>query len=311
MEDNVKGAFVLLIFISAFYSSISGAFAQETVNLDSLTQPHKGDTPAQKSISDHSFGAFRFNFSNFKEDELGKYYDFQLYEADNSVFSQDDNTLQPDIDKPEVNILQDIPYPTCQSATAFLFSGGAHCCTTVVLATNCDRHGKAFSIELEHSDSDEFKALDLNKDGIHQISVIDWAFAYYEINQELRLCFASSPSFKRLLIFEGGKWSPDPPGKFPHYYEALMQEAEGELKKARELKDDEALKDDDDRVALAISKTYYALMAGRSDAESEAILKSGLPRTWRSNVKRVFGDVKRAVLSFNPVKSLQSSTRPL
>jgi hypothetical protein len=90
-----------------------------------------------------------------------------------------------------------------------------------------------------------------------------------------------------------------------------MQEAEGELKKARELKDDEALKDDDDRVALAISKTYYALMAGRSDAESEAILKSGLPRTWRSNVKRVFGDVKRGVLSFNPVKSLQSSTRPL
>jgi hypothetical protein len=291
---------MLLIFISAFCSSILGALAQETLNPTS-----QSGTPAQKSINDDSFGAFRFNFLNFKENDLGRYYDFELYEADNRICSQDDNMLQLDLDKPEVNILQDTPYQNCKSAATFLFSGGMHCCTTAILVTNCDRHGKAFSIELEHSDSDEFKALDLNKDGVHQMSVIDWAFAYYEISRNLRLSFASSPYLKRLLLFEDGKWSPDPPGKFAQYYIGLMQEAEGELKKVRELKNDEELKDDEDRAALAITRTYYAIMAGHSDVESEAILNRGLPRTWQAKKQKVFGDVKQAVFSFNPVKSLQ------
>ncbi len=296
----MKGSFILLIFISAFCSPISAVFAQEALNPAS-----RSGAPAQKSISDYSFGVFKFQFLNFEQDELGKYYDFELYEADNRICSQDDNMLQLDLDKPEVNILKDIPYRNCESAAAFLFSGGMHCCTTAILVTNCDRHGKAFSIELEHSGSDEFKALDLNKDGIHQMSVIDWAFAYYEINRNLRLSFAGSPYLKRLLLFEGGKWSPDPPGKFAQYYTGLMQEAEGELKAVRELKNDEELKDDEDRAALAITRTYYAIMAGRSDAESAAILNRGLPRTWQAKKKKVFGDVKQAAFSFNPVKSLQ------
>jgi hypothetical protein len=46
-------------------------------------------------------------------------------------------------------------------------------------------------------------------------------------------------------------------------------------------------------------------MAGNSDVESEAFLNRELPYAWQSVRHKVFTDVKKAVLSFDPVKKLQ------
>jgi hypothetical protein len=247
---------------------------------------------AKKSTNSHSFGSFRFIVDK-KEKDGTKSYDFHLYESNRSIYSNESYFTEPTI-----NTLNDIPYSHCQSATTFIYSGGAHCCTTAILITKCEQQGQAYSVELAHTDSEQFKPVDLNRDGIHQMSLIDWAFAYYNVNN-LRLSFASSPGFSRLLVFGNGQWSPDPPGKFTQYYMRLLQEAEGDLRKVRQSLSDE------DRVSLAITKTYYAIMSGYSDAEAEAILNRELPYAWQPERRRIFADVKKAVFSFDPVKNLE------
>lgn len=61
---------------------------------------------------------------------------------------------------------------------------------------------------------------------------------------------------------------------------------------------------DDAMVSLAVTRAYYALMAGRSEAESERVLSRDLPASWKGVQKKVFKDVKEAVASFNPVEKL-------
>lgn len=251
--------------------------------------------PSGRPIVYMPFGAFTFISS--KEIRYGRdYYIFKLYEGNRIIYNDDSSIIEP-----KIGILKDIPRGTCQSAITYLFSGGAHCCTTAIMVSICDRQEKAFVIQLAHTDSEHIQFVDVNKDGIHQISVLDWTFAYYSANENLGLCFASSPAFRRLLVFEWEEWRSDQPGQFAQYYAEQMQKTEDQLKQVR----GKSAEYDDEMVALAIEKAYYALMAGNSDIESETILNKELPYAWQSVRDKVFSDVKKAVLSFEPVKRLQ------
>jgi hypothetical protein len=252
-------------------------------------------SPSGKSIIYMPFGAFKFISS--KEIRDGRdCYPFQLYKGNLSVYNDDNNVIEP-----KISTLKFIPDRTCESAITYLFLGGAHCCTTGVLVSICDRQEKAFVIQLAHTDSEHIQFVDANKDGIHQMSVLDWTFAYYSANENLGLCFASSPAFRRLLVFEREEWRPDQHGQFAQYYAEQMQKTEDQLKQVR----GKSAEYDDEKVALAIEKAYYALMAGNSDIESETILNKDLPYAWQSVRHKVFTDVKNSVLSFEPVKRLQ------
>lgn len=250
-----------------------------------------------------------FAFSSDMQNSLGQFswinkkllpdskngYNFQLLSVNQPIYHNDSYYSEP-----KTYFINNMPLKNCQSALTHLFSGGAHCCTTSILVTKCDQEEHVFSIELAHTEQDRIKFLDFDKSGARQISIYDWAFAYYDIDQEHSLSFASSPAFRRLLVFDGKKFRPDHPGEFVHFYDKLAQETENELVRVRGTSNS-----DFEKVALAITNTYYSLMIGRKDSESEKILYKDLPYSWQPVRSRVFADVKKAVLDFNPIKTIK------
>ncbi len=81
------------------------------------------------------------------------------------------------------------------------WTGGAHCCYTLSIIALEDQPFLIQEIELEHSWPD-FK--DLNKDGILELLISDWTFAYWKIP------FAQSPAPQITLGFNGRRWVFEP-----------------------------------------------------------------------------------------------------
>lgn len=81
------------------------------------------------------------------------------------------------------------------------WNGGAHCCYTLHIIA-LDAHPSLIQkIELGHSTPD-FQ--DLDKDGVFELILSDWTFAYWKV------AFAQSPASKVILSFNGKKWVFDP-----------------------------------------------------------------------------------------------------
>lgn len=238
-----------------------------------------------------NLGSYGFSFIRTGKDDSSPY-EFKLTRGGNEVYSSESFLVEP-----SVEFYNATPYPNCQTAAATLFTGGAHCCSTAVAVTRCDQKEQAFTISLEHTSGIE--PLDLDKSGARHMAVRDWSFAYYNANDRLSLSFAVSPAFKRLLVYDGTTWKADPPGKYARFYNDLLQQTEKDIHKMRGERDA-----DDAMVSLAVTRAYYALMAGRSETESEQVLSRDLPVSWKGVQKKVFKDVKEAVASFNPVEAL-------
>ena len=141
--------------------------------------------------------------------------------------------------------------------------------------------------------------LDLKKDGSRQISVPDFTFSYYNIDDQRSLSFADSPICRRLLVFDGARWAPDSVGEHPRFYRDLLQKTERGARRSKSGSMDEG-----EAVSSAIMKSYYALMAGEGDQVCQEILATGLPRSWQGVRTQVHQDIKSAVSSFQPVKPL-------
>lgn len=194
-----------------------------------------------------------------------------------------------------------MPARGCQSAMAYIFSGGAHCCTTSILATKCGNYEHAYSIELGDSVRQSIRYIKFRKNESRKISLYDWSFAYYNIDGTHSLCFACSPAFRRLLVFDENKLRPDAPREFKSYYANLLTQTQQNMIEAQGT----SASDDSDMVALSITKAYYALMSGMTESQCRTMLYSDLPQAWQSVRSRVFTDIKKAVLTFDPIKILR------
>ena len=201
---------------------------------------------------------------------------------------------------PQLRVFKNVPSPSCQSAITSIYSGGAHCCTTAIILTICGAQEKAFSVDLSSSGVEQLQLLDLNKDGNPQISILDFSFAYYSATDNLSLSFASSPIPRRLLIFDGTKWTPDKRGMFPQFYAAMLQKVENDMKKLRKGSDYEQ-----EYVAYAIMRTFYSIMAGRPENECQNILTNDLPRSWKGVRGKIYSDIKTSITAYDPVKVLE------
>ncbi len=273
---------------------------QTTSNRRKSSARSQTQTPAQnqdktrgrpQSELKRSLGAYGFSFLRTGKDDSSRY-GFKLTRGGNEVYSSESFLVEP-----SVEFYNATPYPNCQTAATTLFSGGAHCCSTAVAVTRCDQKEHAFTISLEHTSGIE--PLDLDKSGARHMAVRDWSFAYYNANDRLSLSFAVSPAFERLLVHDGTTWRADLPGKYARFYNDLLQQAEKEINQMRGERDA-----DDAMVSLAVTRAYYALMAGRSEAETERVFNKDLPVSWKGVQKKVFSDIKEAVASFNPVENL-------
>lgn len=239
------------------------------------------------------FGSYRIISKKRSGENI---FDFQIIKGNRKIFSDENyfDSMLP------LRRLKEIPSPNCQSAITSFFSGGAHCCTTAILFTNCSDKENVFLIDLSHGSMEQVKYLDLKKDGTRQILVKDFSFSYYSPTDKLSLSFAASPVVTRLLTFDGIKLKPDNPNQFSKFYMDMLQEADRELKKLRSNSnnDEEAI------VSYTIKKTYYAIMAGMNQQQSEGILEMNLPGDWKNIKKKLYHDIKKAITSFNPVRVL-------
>ncbi len=242
-------------------------------------------------VKQNRFGSFHYQVRKVPNDDIFK---FNLMVDNRSIFT-DESYMQV----PPLRLLKDTPSSGCQSAITSLYSGGAHCCTTAILLTICGEKEKAFSVDVGHGSLEQLQFLDLKKDGSRQISVPDFTFSYYNIDDQRSLSFADSPICRRLLVFDGARWAPDSVGEHPRFYRDLLQKTERGARRSKSGSMDEG-----EAVSSAIIKAYYALMAGESDQVCQKILATGLPRSWQGVRTQVHQDIKSAVSSFQPVKPL-------
>ncbi|MEN6437326.1 MAG: hypothetical protein ABFD97_01950 [Syntrophobacter sp.] len=197
----------------------------------------------------------------------------------------------------EPKVVSDFPAQKCRSLMTYCFSGGAHCCMSLIIASECGSLQTFNVIDLAHSDSD-VKFVETGTKGVKALQVIDWQFAYYSVEgTELELSFADSPGMTRLLVFEEGKWRPDRIGEFAGFYAGMLRDAGQTAQRvARKRSDPEVV------AGTAISVAYYCIMSGKSLEEAERELKQRLPHSWKDVSGKIVRDIRRATLEFNPVQ---------
>ncbi|MCE5333615.1 MAG: hypothetical protein LLG06_03405 [Desulfobacteraceae bacterium] len=195
-------------------------------------------------------------------------------------------------------ILTDTPRPSCRSLLAYCYSGGAHCCMTLLIATDCGETTSLNAVDLAHGD---LEASLVNLSGTsRQIKVLDWQFAYYGPDgADVQLSFADSPGMTRLLVYDNGRWRADRLGEFGSFYSGLLRESMRSFKALRR-------KPDPERVAgKAIKTAYYSLMSGKSPEETAAILNRLLLDAWKPESERILKDIVAAVAAFDPVEVIR------
>lgn len=200
------------------------------------------------------------------------------------------------IHKPQ--IVKGLPNPDCRSLLAYCYSGGAHCCQSLIIVTKCGSQASANIIDLAHSDEARF--VELGTEHSKAIRVTDWQFAYYSAEEgDLSLSFADSPGMQRLLVFEGGKWRPDNAGEFVQFYQGLFKQAQVSARSF--LKDTDTFR----AAGAAIKAGYYLSMLGKPAPEVNGELENILPPTWKPGAEKIGEDIMKAVSGFNPVEVIE------
>ena len=192
-----------------------------------------------------------------------------------------------------------IPFPNCRTLLAYCFSGGAHCCTTLFLATQCGPVTSLDMVDLGHTDE---KVKFTREDGVpgNIIRVRDWQFAYYgPEDSQIQLSFADSPAMTRLLVFDNGHWRADRVGEFSRFYSRLLQEAVHEALKSRRSHEPELT------TSLAMKAAYYSIMSGKPVEEAAEVFNRLFPVRWKPEAGKIVQDIYRAVSEFDPVEVIR------
>ena len=198
----------------------------------------------------------------------------------------------------EPKTVRHVPLSNCRTLMAYCFSGGAHCCTTLFIATKCGPGISLDMVDLAHTNGN-VKFVDAGGAQGKVIKVHDWQLAYYGAeDSQVQLSFADSPAMTRLLVFDNGHWRPDRIGEFSRFYSRLLRET---MHKARNVRKGNP----ETTAALAIMAAYYKLMSGKPVENASEVLYRLLPRKWRPESGKIIQDIHRCVYQFNPVEVIQ------
>jgi hypothetical protein len=200
----------------------------------------------------------------------------------------------------EPRIVPEVPAAGCKSLLAYCYSGGAHCCMSLLIATECREQKSLSVVDLAHS-AGEVKFARADNTKSRQMKITDWRFAYYgPEDSAVQLSFAASPGMTRLLVFDNGNWRADKVGEFIPFYSLLLRETMEEARiKVSSSADPEIL------ASKAMKAAYYSVLAGRSDEEQLGLLKRLLPENWKPESENVLKDIREGVQEFNPVEVIQ------
>jgi hypothetical protein len=196
-------------------------------------------------------------------------------------------------------IVPNTPLPNCSVLLAYCFSGGAHCCTTLFIATKC---GPSISLDMADlgDTNGEVKFTQAEDLPGKAIKVHDWQFAYYgPEDSQIQLSFVDSPAMTRLLVFDNGHWRVDRVGEFSRFYSRLLHEAVNEARSSTRKREPELT------TSLAMKAAYYSLMSGKRIEEAAEVLNRLFPIRWRPEADKVIQDIYRAVSEFDPVEVIR------
>ena len=191
------------------------------------------------------------------------------------------------------------PLPDCRMLLAYCFSGGAHCCTTLFIATEC---GPGTSLDMVDLGDTDRKVKLTQADGVpgKVIRVYDWQFAYYgPEDSQIQLSFVNSPAMIRLLVFDNGHWRVDRVGEFSRFYSRLIREAVYEARGSAQRREPELT------TSLAMKAAYYSLMSGKPIGEAVEVLNQLFPTRWRPEAGKIIQDIYRAAFEFDPVEVIR------
>jgi len=199
----------------------------------------------------------------------------------------------------EPKTLPNTPRPDCRTLLAYCFSGGAHCCTTLFIATQWGSEVSLDMVDFGHTDG-KVKFIEEGEALGKVIKVSDWQFAYYgPENSQFELSFAESPVMMRLLVFDNGHWRVDRVGEFPRFYSRLFREASYKAGIMARRNEPELT------ASLAMEAAYYDLMHGSPVGEATRVLNQLFPARWKPQTATVIQDIGRAVSEFNPVEVIR------
>ncbi len=196
-------------------------------------------------------------------------------------------------------IVPNTPLPNCSVLLAYCFSGGAHCCTTLFIATKC---GPRISLDMADLGDTNGKVKFTQAEDApgKAIRVNDWQFAYYgPEDSQIQFSFVDSPAMTRLLVFDNGHWRVDRVGEFSRFYSRLLQETIHEARSRARKREPELT------TSLAMKAAYYSLMSGKSIQEAAEVLNRLFPIKWRPEAGKVIQDICRAVSEFDPVEVIR------
>ncbi len=209
---------------------------------------------------------------------------------------------------PEAVIETDSPRTGYDSMLVEVYSGGAHCCYTTIV---CIVHGsKAGATAFDRQDGGTFGFTDVDGDGVKEIQINDWSFAYYGTNDsDLELSFAFSPAMARLMVYEGDKWRADRPGEFTNFYAERKARCEKDARIAAEKAKQQGYYhrtrgEIENNVSVAIEAAYYMHMSGGAEAEIRDLLQGLLPPAWQSQSRKIASDIRRYSKDFNPARRI-------
>ncbi len=196
-------------------------------------------------------------------------------------------------------VVPNTPLHNCRMLLAYCFSGGAHCCTTLFIATKC---GPNISLDMADLEDTNGKVKFIKAEGVpgKAIEVHDWQFAYYgPEDSQIQFSFMDSPAMTRLLVFDNGHWRVDRVGEFSRFYSRLLHEAVHEARSSARRREPEFT------TSLAMKAAYYSLMSGKPVEEAAEVLNQLFPTRWRSEAGKIVKDIYRAVSEFDPVEVIR------
>lgn len=103
--------------------------------------------------------------------------------------------------KPRFEQIQNSPVAGCESVEVYTHTGGAHCCTNMLVATICSN--RYFLYDLSGGNFAEDFITDVNGDGSKELNLPLQRFAYYDADKEHGLCYACSPA----LLERFARWT--------------------------------------------------------------------------------------------------------
>ena len=253
-----------------------------------------------------TFGDVELFVKKSNQNEIYTYYSVQLKRSKKTIF-EDEST------EPVQKITNDNPKNGCRTMTVGLHSGGNHCCTAVLLCAECDGKSTVDELDLGEGAATGFK--DVARNGVKALEIYDCAFNEYGLDvpgqRYWGMPHVSTKCMARYLIFDNGQWRLDRPGEFRELYDDLGRKARSETQKsisavqrAKARRDDAEL-EECSVVAGLIQTAYYSLMAMNLEKDCFEALRKSLPADLQPVSRKLFGDIKKAVAEFNPLKHLE------